>query len=349
VKETKDVYEGEVTEVTPVETDNPLGGYGKTLTHVLIGLKTSKGSKQLKLDPSVYDSLVKQRIETGDVIYIESTSGVTKRVGRCDAYATEYDLEADEFVPLPKGDVHKRKEVVQHVTLHDLDISNARPQHSENGDMQTILNQLVKPKKTEITERLRSEINKVVDGYIDDGIAELHPGVLFIDEAHMLDMECFTFLHRALESRVAPIVVLATNRGVCSVNGSSGMQSPHGIPSDLLDRLLIVQIKVYSPEEVEQILRIRAVAEQVNIDDNAMTQLANIGAKTSLRYAVQLLSPAMLMARVHARDIVTAEDINECRAMFLDAKTSAQHARKEAKGSDEGADGTSTSMDTSNA
>jgi RuvB-like protein 1 (pontin 52) len=156
-----------------------------------------------------------------------------QRVGRCDAYATEYDLEADEFVPLPKGDVHKRKEVVQHVTLHDLDASNARPPNSENGDMQTILHQLVKPKKTEITgchclritlnkfcecsERLRSEINKVVDGYIDDGIGELHPGVLFIDEAHMLDMECFTFLHRALESRVAPIVVLATNRGVCSV------------------------------------------------------------------------------------------------------------------------------------
>lgn len=28
-------------------------------------------------------------------------------------YATEFDLEADEFVPLPKGDVRKSKEVVQ--------------------------------------------------------------------------------------------------------------------------------------------------------------------------------------------------------------------------------------------
>ena len=32
---------------------------------------------------------------------------------RCDAYATEFDLEAEEYVPLPKGDVHKRKEIVQ--------------------------------------------------------------------------------------------------------------------------------------------------------------------------------------------------------------------------------------------
>ena len=29
---------------------------------------------------------------------------------------------------LPKGDVHKKKEVIQDVTLHDLDIANAKPQ-----------------------------------------------------------------------------------------------------------------------------------------------------------------------------------------------------------------------------
>ena len=42
--------------------------------------------------------------------------------------------------------------------------------------------------------------------YIDQGVAELVPGVLFIDEVHMLDIECFTYLHRALESTLAPIV-----------------------------------------------------------------------------------------------------------------------------------------------
>ncbi|KAJ1555562.1 RuvB-like protein 1, partial [Cladochytrium tenue] len=51
IKEVKEVYEGEVTELTPEETENPLGGYGKTISHVIIGLKTVKGTKQLKLDP----------------------------------------------------------------------------------------------------------------------------------------------------------------------------------------------------------------------------------------------------------------------------------------------------------
>lgn len=55
----------------------------------------------------------KEKVEVGDVIYIEATSGAVKRQGRSDAFATEFDLEAEEYVPLPKGDVHKKKEVVQ--------------------------------------------------------------------------------------------------------------------------------------------------------------------------------------------------------------------------------------------
>ena len=62
-------------------------------------------------------------------------------------------------MPLPKGEVHKKKEIVQDVTLHDLDVANARPQGGQ--DVMSVMNQLVKSKKTEITEKLRTEINKV--------------------------------------------------------------------------------------------------------------------------------------------------------------------------------------------
>ena len=102
IKESKEVYEGEVTEVTPEETENPLGGYGRTISHVVIGLKTTKGSKQLRLDPSIYEALQKEKVNVGDVIYIEANNGAVKRVGRSDAYASEFDLEADEYVPVPK-------------------------------------------------------------------------------------------------------------------------------------------------------------------------------------------------------------------------------------------------------
>ena len=59
----------------------------------------------------------------------------------------------------------------------------------------------------------------MVDGYISEGIGELFAGVLFIDEVHMLDMDCFTFLGKILESNLAPAaVILATNRGgLCTI------------------------------------------------------------------------------------------------------------------------------------
>ncbi|KAL7630584.1 UNVERIFIED_CONTAM: hypothetical protein RMT77_003735 [Armadillidium vulgare] len=322
IKEVKEVYEGEVTELTPVETENPMGGYGKTISHVIIGLKTAKGTKQLKLDPSIYETLQKERVESGDVIYIEANSGAVKRQGRSDTYATEFDLEAEEYVPLPKGDVHKKKEVIQDVTLHDLDVANAQPQGGQ--DVMSMMSQLMKPKKTEITEKLRLEINKVVDKYIDQGTAELVPGVLFIDEVHMLDIECFTFLHRALESRIAPIVIFATNRGRCLIKGTEDVVSPHGIPRDLLDRLIIVRTKPYGIDQVVQIIKIRAQTEGIHIEAEGLKELSTIAERSSLRYAVRLLTPSSVLSQQNGRDVVEPEDIREAADLFMDAKTSAQ-------------------------
>ncbi|XP_002734660.1 ruvB-like 1 [Saccoglossus kowalevskii] len=322
IKEVKEVYEGEVTELTPCETENPMGGYGKTVSHVIIGLKTAKGTKQLKLDPSIYESLQKEKVEVGDVIYIEANSGAVKRQGRSDTFATEFDLEAEEYVPLPKGDVHKKKEVIQDVTLHDLDVANARPQGGH--DIMSMMGQLMKPKKTEITDKLRKEINKVVNKYIDQGVAELVPGVLFIDEVHMLDIECFTYLHRALESSLAPIVVFATNRGKCAIRGTDDITSPHGIPLDLLDRVMIIRTLPYSQDEMVQIIRIRAQTEGLQIDDESLALLGVTGAKSTLRYAIQLLTPASLLAKINGKDCINKDDVEEITELFYDAKSSAK-------------------------
>merc|ERR1719203_2631203 len=160
---------------------------------------------------------------------------------------------------------------------------------------------MMKPKKTEITEKLRKEINKVVNKYIDEGIAELVPGVLFIDEVHMLDIQCFTYLHRALESRIAPIVIFATNRGKCTVRGTADIISPHGIPKDLLDRLLIIKTLPYSKDEMNQIIKIRAATEALTVDEDALNMLGEAGSRATLRYAVQLLAPAAVSSKICGR------------------------------------------------
>eukprot|EP00211_Chloroparvula_japonica_P002248 CAMPEP_0119129934 /NCGR_PEP_ID=MMETSP1310-20130426/7478_1 /TAXON_ID=464262 /ORGANISM="Genus nov. species nov., Strain RCC2339" /LENGTH=463 /DNA_ID=CAMNT_0007120397 /DNA_START=118 /DNA_END=1509 /DNA_ORIENTATION=- len=321
LKEIKEVYEGEVVELTPEETENPFGGYGKTISKVLLTLRTAKGSKQLRLDPSIYESIQKEKIRAGDVVYIEANSGAVKRVGRYDQYATEADLEAEEYVPLPKGDVHKRKEVVQDVTLHDIDMANAQPQGG--SDIMSMMGNLIRTRRTEITEKLRLEINKIVNKYIEDGIAELIPGVLFIDEVHMLDQESFTYLARAVESTLAPIIVLATNRGIARVRGTD-VASPHGIPVDLLDRLLIIRTLPYTITEMKQIINIRAAVEKTLLDDGALVKLAEIGDSTSLRFAIQLMTPARITAAAKGRESIAVDDVEEVETLFYDAKKSAK-------------------------
>ncbi|KAI1003730.1 RuvB-like helicase 1 [Podosphaera aphanis] len=321
VRETKEVYEGEVTELTPEEAENPLGSYGKTISTLLIGLKSAKGQKKLRLDPSIYEAIQKERVTVGDVIYIEANTGACKRVGRSDAFATEFDLEAEEYVPIPKGEVHKKKEIVQNVTLHDLDIANARPQGGQ--DIMSMMGQLMKPKMTEITEKLRTEINKVVNRYIDQGVAELVPGVLFIDECHMLDIECFTYLNRALESSISPIVILASNRGMCTIRGTEDLVSAHGVPPDLLARLLIIPTNPYDEAEIKRIVRTRVTIEQLGITEAALDKIAENGSRISLRYALQLLTPSSIIARVNGRSQIDVMDVAECEDLFIDARRSA--------------------------
>ncbi|KAH9982032.1 RuvB-like helicase 1 [Lactifluus volemus] len=304
IKETKEVYEGEVTELTPSEAENPLSGYGKTVSHVIVGLKTVKGTKQLRLDPTIYEAILKEKILVGDVIYIEANTGAVKRVGRSDAYASSYDLESETYVPLPKGDVHKRKELVQ-------------------DDIMSVMGSLVKSGRTEVTEKLRREVNKVVQSYVDQGVAEVVPGVVFIDEVHMLDIECFTYLNALLESPMAPTVILATNRGNTLVRGTSDIVAPHGVPTDLLDRCLIVKTDGYTRDQVAKVVQLRANIEGLKLAEGVIDKLASEGEKSSLRYALQLLTPASILARLAGRDQIEIEDIGEMNELFLDAKTSA--------------------------
>lgn len=106
----------------------------------------------------------------------------------------------------------------------------------------------------------------------------------------MLDLECFTYLNRALESTISPHVILATNRGQSIVRGTEnhqsndgGLLSPHGIPLDLLDRCMIVRTTPYDKEEIKEVLKIRAKIEGIEIGNDALDWLTMKGTQTSLR------------------------------------------------------------------
>ena len=206
----------------------------------------------------------------------------------------------------------KRKEVVHTVTLHEIDVINSRQQGFLalfSGDV------------GEIKGEVREQIDTKVAEWREDGRAEIVPGVLFIDEVHMLDLECFAFINRAIESETAPVVIMATNRGITKIRGTNQV-SPHGLPLDLLDRLLIITTKPYTTEEIKQILAIRCEEEDVEMDDEAKDLLTKIGAETSLRYAIHLITAANLIAQKRKSTEVEMDDISTAYSLFIDIERS---------------------------
>jgi RuvB-like protein 2 len=222
-------------------------------------------------------------------------------------------------VQCPDGEVQKRKEVVHTVSLHEIDVINSRTQ----GFLA-----LFAGDTGEIKPELRTQIDAKVAEWREEGKASVVPGVLFVDEVHMLDIECFSFLNRALEGEMAPLVVMASNRGMAQIRGTT-FRSPHGLPADLLDRVLIVSTRPYEEEDVREIIAIRCQEEDVTLSEAAMAVLTTMAVQTTLRYALNLIATAQVLAQKRRAERVDVEDLRRAYAYFMDEKRSVQWLKEQ--------------------
>lgn len=256
------------------------------------------------------DSMTKERVMAGDVISIDKSSGKITKLGRSYARSRDYDaMGADtKFVQCPEGELQVRKEIVHTVSLHEIDVINSRSQ----GFLA-----LFSGDTGEIRSEVRDQINTKVAEWKEEGKAEIIPGVLFIDEVHMLDIECFSYINRALEAELAPIVIMASNRGQAKIRGTS-YTSPHGLPLDFLDRVVIVSTQAYSADEIRQILAIRAQEEEIDVSPDALALLTKIGQESNLRYASNIITTSHLLSQKRKAKEVSIDDVQRSFRLFYD-------------------------------
>uniref|UniRef100_H2Z5G3 RuvB-like helicase n=1 Tax=Ciona savignyi TaxID=51511 RepID=H2Z5G3_CIOSA len=309
IKEETELIEGEVVEVC---VERPATGTGAKIGKLT--LKTTDMETVFDLGQKMIEQITKEKIQAGDIITIDKSAGKVAKLGRSFTRARDYDATDSQtrFVQCPEGELQKRKEVVHTVTLHEIDVINSRTQ----GFLA-----LFSGDTGEIKSEVREQINSKVAEWREEGKAEIIPGVLFIDEVHMLDIECFSFLNRLLESDMSPVLIMATNRGITRIRGTN-YQSPHGIPLDLLDRLLIIATTRYSEKETKQILEIRCEEEDVEMAEDAIAVLTRIGMETSLRYAIQLITASSLVCRKRKGVEVSVADIKKVYSLFIDESRS---------------------------
>merc|ERR1719502_210558 len=222
IMEETEMIEGEVVEI---QVDEPAASGGEKTGRLT--LCTTEMETVYDLGAKMIETIQKESIQAGDIITIDKSSGKISLLGRSFSRSRDYDAMGPQtrFVQCPEGELQKRKEVVHTVNLHEIDVINSRQQ----GFLA-----LFAGDTGEIKGEVREQIDQKVAEWREEGKADVVPGVLFIDEVHMLDIECFSFLNRALEEPTAPIVIMATNRGITNIRGTD-YKSPHGIPIDLLD------------------------------------------------------------------------------------------------------------------
>ncbi|RLI37846.1 TATA box-binding protein [Candidatus Bathyarchaeota archaeon] len=325
IHEMRKVYEGEVTSVDIRTAPHPYNPYQKVPESVRLTLKTTKQEKTIEAGASIAQQIIQQGITEGSVIQIDAETGRVVNLGLSleSVKGKTYDVDTRQKVPRPDGDVLKEKEFVYTLTLADMDEIHARSRMG--GGLFSLL--FGGSETKEIDPEIRAAVDETVKKMVDEGKACIHPGVLFIDDSHLLDLEAFSFLGRALESELVPIIILATNRGVTTIRGTD-VKSPMGFPLDLIDRSVIIATHEYDAESIREILRIRAREEKVTINEDALEKLTEIGTKSSLRYAVQLLSLAAQNAKVLKHDTVTAEDVERVDSLFMDIGEATEHLRK---------------------
>lgn len=335
IKEETEVIEGEVVEI---QIDRSLTGGHK---QGKITMRTTDMETIYELGGKIIDQLSKEKVIAGDVVSIDKASGQVTKLGRSFTRARDYDAMGSDtkFVSCPEGELQVRKDVVHTVSLHDIDVINSRQQ----GFLA-----LFSGDTGEIRSEVRDQINLKVAEWKEEGKAEIIPGVLFIDEVHMLDIECFSFINRLLEDEFSPIVIMATNRGVTRTRGTN-YKSPHGLPVDLLDRTIIIQTEPYGEKEIGEILNIRCTEEETNINEDALQLLTKIGVETSLRYASNLISVCLEIAKKRRSDAISVEDIKRGYLLFLDSTRSVAFVQEQSGLIDDngGVNGSVEAMDVS--
>lgn len=281
IKETIKVIEGEVT----------------SLNATKMGLKTLDMESTFDIGENMQKQIEKEKIVVGDVIRIVKERGRIIKLG-ISASKADPDLLGD-LVPVncPEGEMFKVVEEIQNISLHEIDALN----NKTNGYL-GIYNGEV----GEIKYDVRKEVNEKIKKWILEGKVEVDRGVLIIEDVHLLDKDCISFLSKSTESSFCPVIIMVTNKEVSNLK-------------TLCKYALVVSTEFYKEDDIEKILRFRLTDENIKIDEQGVKILVQLANKNGLKYAINILSICNIRS-LRSGAAVTEKDVKNSARIFLDAK-----------------------------
>ncbi|KAH9385526.1 RuvB-like protein 2 [Nematocida major] len=294
VQETYRVLEGEVVEI---QTDRERASSGRVI------LKTTEMEAAYTFGVGIMQSMHAERIEPGDIITVNKTTGSVKKKGKSLGQARDYEAigPMGQYIPCPDGEVLRTQMETHTVTFHDIDVLNSKQS-------------ALRESTGEIPVEVRESVNTTMKDWVEEGRGTLVTGALFINEAELLDSECYAFLNTLSEISVSPVVVLSSDGDAWASKNGKGAEK-YGISADFYSRVLEIRLGEYSKDEIKRIIEIRVNEECDKMKKDGVAALTELAVEHGLRYAFNLLSALDVYSARVGKD-VGSEEVKEVSEIF---------------------------------
>nr|UXY88469.1 RuvB-like protein 2 [Cryptomonas curvata] len=300
------IIQGEVVDVKINEESEK-----NNISFAKLILKTNEIQSTYKIGWEIYSSFLKKKIKKGDIITIDKEKNLVEKTKHFEKKNFQY--KENNIGNLEKHEIHEHI-----ITMYELDLLNS---FSDFAISKLFIDDI-----QEISNEIREKIDRIVIKWQKNNKIKIIRGVLLLDEANLLNIDSFAYLSKNIESFISPSIILSTGNSDLKIHDVNYISS-HGIPTDFLDRFLIIQTNPYSYNEIKKILFIKANEETLLIDAEAYELLTKIGIECGIRYSIYILSIIILVSDNKSKTINTIE-IKKSFLMFIDTKRFIRYSKK---------------------
>lgn len=278
----KESYEVVMGEVVEIKTD---------IKNVSVTLKTTDMQSVFQIGEKMLLEMRKERVEVGDIIRINKTTGKFRKIGRSIFSMSNIYPDANA-VQCPEGELIKNIEEINEVTMHEIDMVNSKFNPLEEA--------------SKIRSEVREEVDREIKSMVNEGRAIVEKGLVVVEDVEILDLKDWVHFNSLTCLEFTPLILVLVKK-IEDVNW----------PKNILEKALLVKTESYNEDEIREIIKIRCEEESVKLDEVPLKALTDIGLKHGLKYSLNLLTFTNFMISKKNTKI-TAEDINKTSSLFSD-------------------------------
>lgn len=291
------ILEGEIVKILKRED--------KKNKSVKLVIKNQNVQGTYLIGPKFKNNFIINKIEKGDKISIDKMTGEIYFHQRIKGEHFENNQIKKKY-EFREGNIERLKIIEHFITLEEIDSFNANEKK---------ISKIFSDINSQINSKKREKIDRILINWKKKNRIKFIRGILFIDDAHLLDNVCYSYVGKLIENTFSPNFIFTTNCSRKKINGSNNI-APHGIPIDFLDRFLMLPTSPLSKFEIEQIIETKSTILGLSFALQSRQLFVKIALECGLNYALHLL-PIICLDLEKDQNLICMDKIKGSYKLFL--------------------------------